>query len=89
MAIAMYSSYLDQIRLNLSGRPGSIILPIVTVVNCTLWVTYGLLLEQRNWPIVVCNVPGIFLGAIAATTVYLPTRTKVLNLIWYLKKRQA
>lgn len=68
MAIAMYASYIDQIRLNLSGHPGSVLLPIVTVFNCTLWVMYGSFLEKRNWPIIACNLPGIFLGAITAIT---------------------
>ncbi len=68
MAILVYLSYLDQIRLNLSGHPGSVILPIFTVLNCTLWVTYGFLLEKRNWPIIICNLPGIVLGALTAIT---------------------
>lgn len=72
MAILMYTSYIDQIRLNLSGRPGSVLLPIVTVLNCTLWVTYGFFLENRNWPIIACNVPGIFLGAVTAITARAP-----------------
>jgi uncharacterized protein with PQ loop repeat len=70
MAIAMYASYLDQIRLNLSGHQGSILLPIITVINCTLWVTYGASLEKRNWPIIACNLPGMFLGIITAITAY-------------------
>lgn len=68
MAILMYASYLDQIRLNISGHPGSVMLPIITVINCSFWVTYGTLLEKKNWPIIACNLPGIFLGAITAIT---------------------
>ena len=68
MAILMYFSYIDQIRLNLSGHPGSVILPVVTAFSCALWVGYGLLLERKNWPIVACNLPGIFLGALTAFT---------------------
>ena len=66
VATAMYTSYIDQIRLNISGHPGSIILPIVTTINCMLWVIYGVSLEKRNWPIIVCNLPGIFLRMITA-----------------------
>lgn len=68
MAIAMYTSYIDQIRLNLSGQTGSIILPIITTINCTAWTLYGALKIKKDWPIIVCNVPGIILGIITATT---------------------
>ncbi len=68
MAIAMYTSYIDQIRLNLSGQTGSIILPIVTTINCIAWTMYGGLRETKDWPIVVCNIPGILLGIITFLT---------------------
>lgn len=68
MAIAMYFSYIDQIRLNLSGQTGSVILPIITTINCTAWVFYGALKTKRDWPIITCNVPGIILGIITAIT---------------------
>jgi uncharacterized protein with PQ loop repeat len=71
MAILMYFSYLDQIRLNLAGHPGSVILPAVTAVSCSFWVAYGLLLEKKNWPIVACNVPGIVLGIVTVATAIL------------------
>ena len=67
-AILMYLSYIDQIRLNLSGHPGSVLLPIATIFNCSFWVAYGFLLEKRSWPLIACNLPGIFLGAITAIT---------------------
>ncbi|KKP40521.1 MAG: hypothetical protein UR28_C0001G0031 [Candidatus Peregrinibacteria bacterium GW2011_GWF2_33_10] len=68
MAIAMYSSYIDQIRLNLSGQTGSIILPIITVINCSAWTFYGALKTKKDWPIIICNIPGIVLGIITAIT---------------------
>lgn len=68
MAIAMYFSYIDQIRLNLSGQTGSMILPIITSVNCTAWTLYGSLKVKKDWPLIVCNVPGILLGIITAIT---------------------
>ena len=68
MAIAMYFSYVDQIRLNLSGHAGSVILPIITVINCTAWVLYGSLKAKKDWPIIICNIPGIVLGIISAVT---------------------
>ena len=68
MSTAMYISYIDQIRLNLAGQKGSIILPIITTINCTAWALYGFLKEKKDWPLIVCNVPGIFLGLITAIT---------------------
>ena len=68
MAVGMYLSYIDQIYLNLSGQPGSIILPTLTVFNCVFWVLYGLLKEVKDWPIVVCNAPGIVFGIITILT---------------------
>jgi uncharacterized protein with PQ loop repeat len=72
LAILMYLSYIDQIRLNLSGHPGSLLIPVVTMFNCSVWVAYGFLLEKRNWPIIACNLPGILLGAISAITILHP-----------------
>jgi uncharacterized protein with PQ loop repeat len=68
MAILMFSSYIDQIRLNLSGRPGSVILPIATTINCLAWVAYALLKQKKDWPIFFCNALGAFLGFITAVT---------------------
>ena len=67
-AIVMYLSYIDQIRLNLSGDKGSVIQPIATIVNCTLRSAYGFLKAKRDWPIVCANSPGVVLGAIALLT---------------------
>ena len=68
MGIFMYFSYIDQIRLNLSGQNGSIILPIVTTLNASAWVLYGALKKKKDWPIIVCNAPGILFGIITAIT---------------------
>lgn len=70
MAISMYFSYIDQIILNLNGNPGSIILPIITTINCTAWTCYGYLKTKKDWPIILCNVPGIILGFITALTAF-------------------
>ena len=68
MAMAMYFSYMDQIVLNLRGQKGSVILPVVTTINCIAWIMYGSFKTKKDWPIVVCNIPGVFLGIIAAVT---------------------
>lgn|GEM_PF-31105 len=67
-AVMMYVSYIAQIRLNLSGQPGSVIQPFATVVNCALWVAYGLLKPKRDWPVALANAPGVLLGAITLVT---------------------
>lgn len=67
-AVAMYLSYIDQIRLNIAGEKGSILQPLAAIVNCSLWVAYGLLREERDWPIVFANAPGVLLGAITLAT---------------------
>jgi len=71
MAITMYVSYIDQIKLNLSGQKGSAVLPAVTVVNCISWVMYGYFKEKKDWPIIVCNLPGVVLGAVTFLTAIL------------------
>ena len=68
MAIAMYVSYLDQISRNLAGHKGSVILPIFTTINCTAWILYAGLRKKKEWPIIVCNLPGVVLGIITAIT---------------------
>jgi uncharacterized protein with PQ loop repeat len=68
MAIAMYVSYIDQIKLNLSGHKGSVILPIVTTINCLLWTLYALSKNKKDYPILVCNIPGVVLGILTAVT---------------------
>ncbi len=68
MTVVMYSSYMDQIHLNLSGAKGSVILPLTTTINCFLWAAYGFMKEKRDWPIIVANVPGIILGMVTLIT---------------------
>jgi uncharacterized protein with PQ loop repeat len=67
-AIIMFSSYVDQIILNIEGQTGSIILPIATTINCSAWVCYALVKQKRDWPIFTCNIMGVFAGAVTAIT---------------------
>ncbi|MFN8769705.1 MAG: SemiSWEET family transporter [Neisseriaceae bacterium] len=68
MAIAMYFSYIDQILRNLHGHPGSFILPVITTINCIVWGLYGWFKVKKDWPIIICNVPGVILGITTAVT---------------------
>jgi len=68
LTFLMYFSYMDQIKLNLSGNQGSILLPIIATLNCLFWLMYGSLKKKKDWPIICCNIPGIIFGAITAIT---------------------
>ena len=48
MGVVMFFSYIDQIRLNVSGQIGSVILPIATMINCIAWSSYGFLKLKKN-----------------------------------------
>ncbi len=47
MAVIMFSSYINQIRLNLAGNTGSVILPVATTINCISWSSYAILKEKK------------------------------------------
>ena len=68
LAVVMYVSYIPQISDNLSGHPGNPIQPFAAMLNCVMWSAYGLLPKKKDWPIVIANVPGIFLAATAFIT---------------------
>ena len=38
------------------------------LINCSLWVAYGLLKEKRDLPISLANAPGVILGLITFVT---------------------
>lgn len=68
-AMAMYVSYIPQISSNLNGMKGDWLQPLVAAINCTLWVTYGILKKpKRDWPIIIANLPGIIFGLFAFLT---------------------
>ncbi|MFA5878834.1 MAG: SemiSWEET family transporter [Candidatus Margulisiibacteriota bacterium] len=64
----MFLAYLDQIRLNLADQPGSIMLPLATIINGFFWCTYALLKKKKEWPIFMCNIFGIFIATITIIT---------------------
>ena len=61
-AIVMYVSYIPQIVGNLHGKRGDYIQPLAAAINCILWVGYGLLKKERDWPIAIANFPGVIFG---------------------------
>ncbi|MFT8704905.1 SemiSWEET family transporter [Bifidobacterium aquikefiricola] len=66
--LLMYVSYIPQITNNLAGDKGSPVQPLVAAINCTLWVTYGLLKKPRDIPVALANAPGILFGLLAFFT---------------------
>lgn len=66
--ILMNTTFIDQIRLNLEGQPGSLFLPLATVINCSLWTLYALLKQKTDWPIVACNALGVLMGSLTFVT---------------------
>jgi len=71
MTVIMFSSYFDQIRLNLQGNPGSVILPATTILNSTSWLIYAVSKEKTDWPIFSCNFFGILVGAATLITAFI------------------
>ena len=71
-AIVMYVSYIPQIIANLHGNRGDYIQPLAAAINCILWVGYGLLKKERDWPIAIANFPGVIFGLMAFLTALIP-----------------
>ena len=71
-AIVMYVSYLPKIIGNLHGNRGDYIQPLAAAINCILWVGYGLLKKERDWPIAIANFPGVIFGLMAFLTALIP-----------------
>ena len=71
-AIVMYVSYIPQIIGNLHGNRGDYIQPLAAAINCILWVGYGLLKKERDWPMAIANFPGVIFGLMAFLTALIP-----------------
>lgn len=71
-AIVMYVSYIPQIIGNLHGNRGDYIQPLAAAINCILWVGYGLLKKERDWPIAIANFPSVIFGLMAFLTALIP-----------------
>lgn len=70
MSVIMYVSYIPQIAANLSGHPGVFWQPLAAFFNCIFWSVYGIWTKPRQWPIIIANIPGIFLAAITVITCF-------------------
>ncbi|MHC9537111.1 SemiSWEET family transporter [Dellaglioa sp. BT-FLS60] len=68
LSVCMYVSYIPQIIDNLNGVAGNPLQPLVTSFNCILWCSYAFVKPHKDWPIIIANLPGIFLGLITFVT---------------------
>ena len=68
LSVMMYVSYFPQIMDNLTGHKGNLIQPLVSAINCSLWVYYRLFKKERDILLAAANAPGIIFGLIAAIT---------------------
>ena len=68
LSVMMYVSYIPQIMNNLDGNKGNPIQPLVAMINCIFWVIYATMQKKKDYPIIVANIPGIFLGALTFFT---------------------
>ncbi|WP_245959256.1 SemiSWEET family transporter [Psittacicella gerlachiana] len=65
-SMLMYIAYIPQIWNSLHGVSGDFIQPLAAGINCSLWVVYGLFKPDRDLPLAVANIPGVFFGYTAA-----------------------
>lgn len=68
MGVIMFLTFVDQIRLNIAGQSGSLVLPLATALNCAMWILYASLKAKPDWPIVVCNALGVLMGLVTFAT---------------------
>lgn len=71
LSVLMYVSYIAQIGNNLSGHPGTPWQPLCAFFNCVMWSLYGFLKPKKDYPIIVANVPGIFLALVTVMTTFI------------------
>ena len=70
LSVIMYISYVPQIMGNLHGHKTFFLQPLAAAVNCSIWTTYGLLKEKRDYPLSAANFPGVVFGLLATITAF-------------------
>jgi len=61
-----FLSQIDQIRLNLSGHPGSVLMGIALTINSFSWLLYGI--GKNSKQLIFANFIGILIGISMAIT---------------------
>ena len=67
-SLGMYVSYIPQIIDNINDLKTNPIQPLAAAINCSLWVSYALFKKEKDWPLAIANLPGIFFGLMAFIT---------------------
>ena len=44
--------------------------PLAAAINCTIWTSYGLLKEKKDYPLSAANFPGVVFGLLATITAF-------------------
>ena len=57
LSVIMYVSYVPQIIGNLNGNKTFFLHPLAATINCTIWTSYGLLKEKKDYPLAAANLP--------------------------------
>ncbi|ALA95587.1 SemiSWEET family transporter [Leptotrichia sp. oral taxon 212] len=70
LSVIMYVSYVPQIIGNLNGNKTFFLQPLAATINCTIWTSYGLLKEKKDYPLAAANLPGIIFGLLATITAF-------------------
>ena len=68
MALAMFTAWIDQIKLNVAGKTGSIWVAAASLTDCLFWAFYGFFKPDRDWKIVIPNLVGVVLCGTALWT---------------------
>ena len=63
-------SYVPQIMGNLHGNKTFFLQPLAATINCTIWTSYGLLKEKKDYPLSAANLPGVIFGLLATITAF-------------------
>ena len=64
----MYVSYVPNIIANLDANKVPFLQPLAAAINCTIWVSYGLLKLKKDYLLAAANFPGIIFGLLTAIT---------------------
>ena len=70
LSVIMYVSYIPQIMGNLHGSKTPFLQPLAAAINCTIWISYGLLKEKKDYPLSAANFPGVIFGLLATITAF-------------------
>jgi len=66
LSVIMYVSYVPQIVGNLHGNKTF----FLGALELSVWTSYGLLKEKKDYPLSAANFPGVVFGLLATITAF-------------------